>query len=91
MTFKSTPKKTTKVKSAAPSWNLNVARSTAIVRELTQNGLPHASIVLAGQNAKGMKTNEWGSSNKGYQIVLSPKMDSYNQMMQEGQGSTSKK
>ncbi|MBC7826399.1 MAG: hypothetical protein H7122_01535 [Chitinophagaceae bacterium] len=92
MSFKSTPKKSTKAKaSAAPSWNMNVARSTSIVRELTNNGLPHARIVLTGQNGKGMTTNEWASTNRGYQIVISPKMDSYYQMMQEGQGSTSMK
>ena len=91
VTFKSTPKSTKVKATPAPSWNLNVARSTAIVRELTQNGLPHARIVLTGQNGKGITTNEWASTNRGYQIVLSPKMDSYYQMMQEGQGSTSMK
>ena len=95
VSFKSTPKKSTKAKtSTAPSWNLNVARSTAIVRQLTQNGLPQARIVLTGQNSKGVTTNEWASTNKGYQIVVSPKLDSYYQMMQErqaGQGTTSMK
>lgn len=91
MSFKSAPKRTKGKASTAPSWNLNVARSTAIVRELTQNGLPQARIVLTGQNGKGMTTNEWASKNRGYQIVVSPKMDSYYQMMQEGQGSTSMK
>jgi outer membrane protein OmpA-like peptidoglycan-associated protein len=94
VSFRSTPKTSKKAKaSTAPSWNLNVARSTAIVRQLTQNGLPQARIVLTGQNGKGMTTNEWAATNKGYQIVLSPKMDSYYQMMQEGQaqGSTSMK
>jgi outer membrane protein OmpA-like peptidoglycan-associated protein len=88
MTFKSTPKGSSKSKStasSAPSWNLNVARSTSIVRELTQNGLPHARIVLTGQDSKGIMTNEWASTNRGYQVVVSPKMD-YNQMMQQGQG-----
>ena len=95
VSFKSAPKKSTKAKtSTAPSWNLNVARSTAIVRQLTQNGLPQARIVLTGQNSKGVTTNEWASTNKGYQIVLSPKMDTYYQMLQErqaGQGTTSMK
>ena len=94
VSFKSAPKKSTKAKSTAPSWNLNVARSTAIVRQLTQNGLPQARIVLTGQNSKGVTTNEWASMNKGYQVVLTPKMDTYYQMMQEGQagqGSTSMK
>jgi outer membrane protein OmpA-like peptidoglycan-associated protein len=95
VSFKSTPKKSTKAKtSTAPSWNLNVARSTAIVRQLTQNGLPQARIVLTGQNSKGVTTNEWASTNKGYQIVVSPKLDTYYQMMQErqaGQGTTSMK
>lgn len=94
VSFKSTPKSSTKsktTKSTAPSWNLNVARSTAIVRELTTNGLPQARIILTGQNGKGITTNEWASTNKGYQIVLSPKMDSYYQMLQEGQGSTGMK
>jgi outer membrane protein OmpA-like peptidoglycan-associated protein len=97
MTFKSTPKGSSKSKStasSAPSWNLNVARSTAIVRELTQNGLPHARIVLTGQDSKGIMTNEWASTNRGYQVVVSPKIDYY-QMMQQGQatgqGSTSMK
>ena len=92
MTFKSSPRssKTKATASTAPSWNLNVARSTSIVRELTQNGLPQARIVLAGQSGKGMTTNEWASTNRGYQIVVSPKMDYY-QMMQQGQGSTSMK
>ena len=89
ITFKSTPKKSAKPKSTAPSWNLNVARSTAIVRQLTQTGLPKARIVLTGPDSKGVATNEWANNNKGYQIVLSPKMDSYYQKMQEGQGSTS--
>jgi outer membrane protein OmpA-like peptidoglycan-associated protein len=90
MSFKSSPKssKTKATASTAPSWNLNVARSTSIVRQLTQNGLPHARIVLAGQSGKGMTTNEWASTNRGYQIVVSPKMDYY-QMMQQGQESTS--
>jgi len=93
MSFKSKPKamKTKATASKAPSWNLNVARSTAIVRQLTQNGLPQARIVIAGQNGKGTTTNEWASTNRGYQIVLTPKMDSYYQMMQEGQGTTSMK
>lgn len=95
VSFKSAPKSKTKaVVSKAPSWNLNVARSTAIVRELTQQGLPQARIVLTSQNGKGVTTNEWASTNKGYQVVISPKMDTYYQMMQEGQqgqGSTSKK
>ncbi|HET9277240.1 MAG TPA: hypothetical protein VFN95_03620 [Flavitalea sp.] len=95
VSFKSTPKKSTKAKtSTAPSWNLNVARSTAIVRQLTQNGMPQARIVLTGPNSKGVTTNEWASTNKGYQIVVSPKMDTYYQMMQEGQtgqGTTSMK
>ena len=92
MSFKSSPKssKTKATASTAPSWNLNVARSTAIVRQLTQNGLPQARIVLAGQNGKGMTTNEWASTNRGYQVVVSPKIDYY-QMMQQGQGSTSMK
>ena len=98
MSFKSSPKGTTKSKStasAAPNWNLNVARSTAIVRQLTQNGLSQARIVLAGQNATPTATNEWATTNRGYQIVLSPKMD-YQQMFQgqgtgTGQGSTSMK
>lgn len=95
--FSSKPKSSSKSKStasAAPSWNLNVARSTAIVRQLTQNGLPQARILLTGQNSKGITTNEWASTNRGYQVVVSPKMDSYYQMMQEGQqgqGTTSMK
>lgn len=95
VSFKSTPKKSTKAKtSTAPSWNLNVARSTAIVRQLTQNGMPQARIVLTGPNSKGVTTNEWAATNRGYQIVVSPKMDTYYQMMQEaqaGQGTTSMK
>ena len=92
ISFKSSPKstKTKATASTAPNWNLNVARSTSIVRQLTQNGLPQARIVLAGPSGKGMTTNEWASSNRGYQVVVSPKMDYY-QMMQEGQGSTSMK
>jgi|GEM_PF-2069989 len=92
MTFKSTPKnsKSKTTASTPPNWNLNVARSTAIVRQLTQTGLPQARIVLTGQNGKGITTNEWASTNRGYQIVLTPKMDYY-KMMQEGQGSTSMK
>jgi hypothetical protein len=86
--FKSTPKK--KPKSTAPSWNLNVARSTAIGRELTNNGLPKARIVVTKQGGKGVVTNEWASANRGYQVVISPKMDSYYQTMQ-GQSSTSMK
>jgi hypothetical protein len=88
MTFKSSTKGRSGSKataSTAPSWNLNVARSTAIVRELTQNGLSQARIVLAGQNAKGMTTNDWATTNRGYQIVVSPKVD-FHQMMQQGQG-----
>ncbi len=86
--FSSTPKssKSKSKASTAPSWNVNVARSTAIVRELTQNGLPQARIILTGQGGKGITTNEWASNNRGYQIIVSPKMDSYYQMMQEGQG-----
>lgn len=96
ISFKSSPK-STKAKgktTTVPSWNLNVARSTAIVRELTQNGLPKARIVLTGQNGKGVTTNEWAATNRGYQVVISPKLDSYYQMMQEGQqgqGTTSQK
>lgn len=93
VSFRSTPKSKTKA-SAAPSWNVNVARSTAIVRELTQSGLPQARIILSGQGSTGVTTNEWAAGNKGYQIILSPKMDSYYQMMQQGaqgQGSTSMK
>jgi outer membrane protein OmpA-like peptidoglycan-associated protein len=96
MSFKSSPKGTKATASTAPNWNLNVARSTAIVRQLTQNGLPQARIILAGQNAKGITTNEWASTNRGYQIVVSPKMD-YQQMWQQregtgaGQGTTSMK
>jgi len=86
VSFKSTPKSKSKsVASKAPSWNLNVARSTAIVRQLTDKGLPKARIVLTSQNGKGVTTNEWASTNRGYQVVISPKMDSYYQMMQEGQ------
>jgi len=89
MSFKSTPKSTKKKASTAPSWNLNVARSTAIVRQLTEKGLPQGRIVLTGQNGKGVTTNEWAATNRGYQVVVSPKMDSYYQKIQEGQGSTS--
>ena len=89
VTFKSsTAKKTTVKKKPVTNWNLNVARSTAIVRELTANGLPQARIVIANQNSKGMVTNDWAATNRGFQVVVSPKMDSYYQMMQEGQGST---
>ncbi len=87
VSFKSSPKKSTKAKATkAPSWNMNVARSTAIVRQLTENGLPQARIILTGQGGKGITTNEWAATNRGYQVILSPKMDSYYQMMQEGQG-----
>lgn len=92
MTFKSSTKSGTKSKataSTAPNWNLNVARSTAIVRELTQNGLSQARIVLAGQNAKGTTTTEWASTNRGYQIVVSPKVDLNQMMQQQGQGTAS--
>ena len=89
VTFKSsTAKKTAVKKKPATNWNLNVARSTAIVRELTANGLPQARIVIANQNSKGMVTNDWAATNRGFQVVVSPKMDSYYQMMQEGQGTT---
>jgi outer membrane protein OmpA-like peptidoglycan-associated protein len=88
MSFKSSPKGTKATASTAPNWNLNVARSTAIVRQLTQNGLPQARIILAGHNAKGITTNEWASTNRGYQIVVSPKMD-YQQMWQQRQGTGS--
>lgn len=92
ISFKSTPKKSTKAKaSTAPSWNLNVARSSTIARQLTQSGLPKTRLVLTGPNAKAVTTNEWAATNRGYQVVVSPKMDSYYQMMQEGQGSTSMK
>lgn len=90
--FKSTPKisKSKTTTNKTPNWNLNVARSTAVVRQLTQSGLPQARILLTGQKAKPISTNEWSASNRGYQIVISPKMDYY-QMMQSGQGSTSMK
>ena len=91
ISFKSTPKKKTTVKSKAPSWNLNVARSSAIVRQLTETGLPKARIVLTGPNSKGVTTNDWANTNRGYQVVVSPKLDPYYQMMQEGSGTTTMK
>jgi len=71
-------------------WTSEIARATSIVKILAQNGVSEVRLIASGaaQNQNSMDAKGSMSADRGYYVILSPKMDKMNQMIQEGNGNT---
>jgi outer membrane protein OmpA-like peptidoglycan-associated protein len=77
-TYKSSPAKKT---SASATWSLNMSRSSSIAKKLVDEGVSKSRILVTnGDNAAGAK--------KDFQIVISPKSDTYYNTIGNGNGGT---
>jgi len=69
------------------SWNSNLAKATAIAKELHKNGVYNVGLMVPGsENSTDAGT---GTGKKNYQLIVSPKADRYYQMMETNSRSTS--
>jgi len=69
------------------SWSSNLAKATAIAKELHKNGIYNVGLLVPGsENATDAGT---GTGKKNYQLIVSPKADRYYQMMESNSRSTS--
>jgi len=69
-TYKSSPAKKT---SASSTWSLNMARSSSIAKKLVDEGVMKSRILVK----KGTDDAAAGTTKKDFQIIISPKSDTY--------------
>jgi outer membrane protein OmpA-like peptidoglycan-associated protein len=81
-TYASSPSRKSST-SASSTWSLNMARSGAIAKKLVDEGVAKSRILVNSDNTSGTSTT------KDFQIVISPKAETYYQSIGNGSGNTS--
>lgn len=82
-TYKSSPARKTAVSSSS-KWSLNMARSSSIAKKLVDEGVAKSRILVAKDNGGDATTT------KDYQIIISPKPDTYYQSIGNGNSGMNK-